>query len=257
MPLHRLHDHAALVARSGRDPWLRWALDPLLPHEVWEHEGVALVERGGERRGVWVAPLGPGSEEGERVRSALTVLRDDGHLERLSSRSVSVPQEHAAVAHRLLDLGGGGDWEWMWTTREPPLDPREHLLVLLDDRRDAEEIHAFSSAHNPRVWTEVGTARVVRWVGLRDRRGGLVAVGGAELEASGAPHLAGVVTAVGKRGQGLGTVVSAALTRWALSEHGVCTLGMFSDNDPARSVYRRLGYRTARSWHSRTLVGAP
>jgi predicted GNAT family acetyltransferase len=109
-------------------------------------------------------------------------------------------------------------------------------------------------ANNPRVWTEVGTGRVVRWVGLRAQDGSLLAVGGAELEASGVPHLAGIVTALDQRGQGLGTVVSAALTRWAVAQHGVCTLGMFSDNEPARRLYGRLGYRTARSWHSRTLV---
>jgi RimJ/RimL family protein N-acetyltransferase len=221
---------------------------------VWEHEGVALVERGGERRGVWVAPLGQVSAEGDRVRSALVVLRDGGHLGRLGCRSVSVPQEHAGVAHQVLDLGPGGDWEWMWTTRSPARDPREGRLVVLDDGDDAAEIRSFSSTNNPRVWTEVGTGRVVRWMGLRAQDGQLLAVGGAELEASGVPHLAGIVTAIERRGQGLGTVVSAALTRWAVGRDGVCTLGMFSDNEPGRRLYARLGYRTARSWHSRSLV---
>ena len=67
MPLRRVRNHADLVERSGGDAWLRWALDPSLPQEVWEHEGVALVGRGGERRGVWVAPLGRGSQEGARA----------------------------------------------------------------------------------------------------------------------------------------------------------------------------------------------
>lgn len=257
-------DHTDLLVRAGGDPWVRWALPDPLRSQVWVHEDVALVERRGERTGFWVAPLRPGmpwgrlpgdlAEEETRVRAALTRLRADGLLEELGSRSVSVPQEHSVVAHEVLDLGDGGDWEWMWTGRTPAPDPRETALELLDDSRDAEEIAAFSHRHNPRVWTAVGTGRVVRWVGLRDAEGHLLAVGGAETAASGAAHLAGIVTAAGARGRGLGTLVSTALTRWAVAELGVCTLGMFSDNEVARRIYRRLGYRTARAWHSRTLT---
>ncbi|OLT44166.1 hypothetical protein BJF86_12735 [Serinicoccus sp. CNJ-927] len=259
--MDRLTRHADLLALSGGDPWVRWALpDPLLG-EVWVHEDVALVQRLGERPGFWVAPLSSGMpdadadpREGSRVRGALTQLRDGGHLRRLAARAVSVPQEHAAVAHEVLDLGGGGDWEWMWTQEPPEVDVREHDVIPLDDAADAAELESFTRAHNPRVWTEIGTGRVHRWVGLRDRSGALVAIGGAEREATGIPHLAGIVTATDRRGAGLARVVSAALTRWAVAEHGVCTLGVFSDNDAARRLYARLGYRTARAWHSRMLA---
>ena len=39
----------------------------------------------------------------------------------------------------------------------------------------------------------VGTGRVARWIGRRDAAGRLTAVGGAEREAGGVPHLAGTV----------------------------------------------------------------
>lgn len=230
------------------------------------HQGVALVQRLGRRPGFWVAPLRPHAspgtplddgrraEEAGRVRAALVELRDGGHLSRLGARSLSVAQEHGPVAHEVLELGEGGDWEWMWTTTAPPQDPREGRVVALDDRQDAAELTAFTRSHNPRVWTEVGTGRVHRWMGVRDAAGALVVIGGAEREDTGVPHLAGIVTAAGHRGQGWAGVVSAALTRWALERHGACTLGMFSDNTTARGVYRRLGYRTARAWHSRALT---
>lgn len=263
--MHRLDHHRELLDRSGGDPWVRRAVPDPLEGEVWVHQDVALVERIGRRRGFWVAPLRGGmgqltspadlSEESGRVRAALTELRDGGHLARLSSQSVSVVQEHGAVAHEVLDLADGGDWDWMWTATMPPVHPAEARIVVLDDSADAEELRTFSSTHNPRVWTEIGTGRVRHWLGIRDEEGRLLAVGGAEAESTGAPHLAGIVTHTGHRGEGLGTAVSAALTRWSLDNHGIATLGMFSDNSAARAVYDRLGYRTARAWHSRGLTG--
>ncbi len=261
-----LVDRSALLALAGDDPWVRWGLADPLPGHALVHDGVAVVQRLGHRPGLWVAPLRPGradgtaptgeelAEEAARVAGALRLVREAGVLEAWGARSASVPQEHAAVGRAGLPLTDeGGDWEWMWAGAAPPPEPREKALVLLDDLRDAEELRAFAHAHNPRVWTRIGEGAMTRWVGARDAGGTLLAVGGAESEDSGVPHLAGILTATGARGQGWGRVVSAALTRWAVEAHGVCTLGMFSDNDTARRLYRRLGYRTARRWHSRRL----
>ena len=282
--MHQLLTHDDLLARAAEDPWVRWSLANPLRGEAWVHEDVALVERVGRRRGFWVVPLpagmpppagmprGTGSsprtvatprtpttpaslaDDGNPVRAALIALRDGGHLDRLASQSVSVPQEHAAIAHEVLDLAGGGDWDWMWTTSSPLVHPAEGRIVVLDDTEDEGELTAFTRLHNPRVWTEIGTGRVRRWVGIRGANRALVAVGGAEAEESGIPHLAGVVTDTALRGQGLASAVSAHLTRWAVGTHGVCTLGMFSDNEAARRVYDRLNYRTAHAWHSRGLA---
>lgn len=259
---------ADLLEAAGDDPWVRWALADPLPGQAVLREGVAVVQRLGHRPGLWVVPLRPGlppgqapSDPGElaeegRVARTLQAVREAGLLPAWGARSASVPQEHAAIGHAELPLTDqGGDWEWMWTTDAPPARPPEDALVLLDDRADAAELTDFSQTHNPRVWTRIGEGEVVRWVGARDRDGRLLAVGGAELESSGVPHLAGIVTAVPARGQGWGETISSALTRWSVAEHGVCTLGMFSDNDVARRLYRRLGYRTARAWHSRHLAG--
>jgi GNAT superfamily N-acetyltransferase len=254
--------HADLLARSHGDPWVRWCLADPLPGEAWVHQDVALVQRLRRRPGFWVAPLPATGAAGaagvraeqDRVRAALVALRDGGHLERLEAQVLSVVQEHAVVAHEVLPLGDGGDWDWMWTTTPPPHDPREPAVVVLDDHDDAAELAAFTEAHHPRAWTEIGTGRVRTWRGVRDGSGALLAIGGAESTETGVPHLAGIVTATGHRGRGWGGVVTAALTRWAIQGHGACTLGMYSDNHAARRVYRRLGYRTARAWHSRALA---
>lgn len=257
---------AQLLEAAGDDPWVRWALPDPLPGAAVRHAGVAVVQRRGRRPGLWVAPLRPDrptgalpsgeelAEEAVRVTSALRLVVDSRLLEVWGARSASVPAEHAALARTVLPLTDeGGDWEWMWTTTSPAVDRREARLVLLDDRADARELLEFARRHNPRVWTPIGEGAVDRWVGVRDAWGALLAVGGAQREHTGVPHLAGILTATSARGQGWGQVVSASLTRWALGQHGVCTLGMFSDNDTARRLYRRLGYRTARRWCSRHL----
>lgn len=241
-----------LLEISDHDPWVRWSLPAQPAGEIWTDGRVLLVQRLGWRPGFWVSQLTT-SLTAQEVREGLLWLRDGDHLERTGALSISVPQGHLGAAQDILALGAGGDWEWMWTTTPPPLDPREDLLVELDDLDDAAEIERFSRRNNPRVWTDIGTGKVKRWLGLRGPEGELIAVGGAEVEASGTPHLAGIVTAADRRREGLGSVISAALTRAAIEEHGACTLGMFSDNDVARRVYHRLGYRTARAWSSRVL----
>lgn len=258
---------AQLLALAGPDPWVRWGSGA--PAEVFlAGDGVAVVARPGRRggTGAWLVPLRPGRPAGappakaelvaerRRVLTAARTLVDHGLVERWRLRSASVPLEHADAVRAVLPLSDvGGDWDWMWTTAQPAPDPREELLVELDDGEHAAELRSFAHTHNPRVWTRIGEGHVVRWVGVRDADGSLLAVGGAEEEDSGVPHLAGILTARHARGQGWGQVVSSALTRWAVRRDGVCTLGMFSDNDTARRLYRRLGYRTARSWHSRQL----
>ncbi len=73
--------------------------------------------------------------------------------------------------------------------------------------------------------------------------------------APGCPHLASIVTHGDHRGSGLGAAVTAWLTRRLLDAgSGVVTLGMYSDNDGARRVYRRLGFACAHELTSGRLV---
>ncbi|SDS76757.1 GNAT family N-acetyltransferase [Microlunatus soli] len=258
--MQRLASHADLLDRSGGDPWIRWGVpetdpDGRLP-ELWMHGDIAIVERTGERRGFWILPLPTAAAEdvAERFHDALIALRGSDLLARVDARTLTVDARHGALAHRVFALQPGGDWEWMWTTTEPPRLAAEDRLIILDDAADAAEINDFSAAHNHRLWTTAGTGHVVHWLGIRDTSGALVAVGGSEREATGVPHLAGIVTHTAHRGRGLGAAISTGLVRWALIDSDVCTLGMYSDNTVARSVYHRIGFDTAHAWHSRPLA---
>lgn len=255
--VERIDTHAELRRLTGDDPYVRWGVPDPLPAPALHVAGAVAVERHGRRRGYWVWPLADAPDPAAAVRAAVAALVDTGDLDRPDVAGLSIAQPYLGAVTGVVDLGEGGDWEWMWTVTAPPREPGEEDLVELSDTDDAAEIGRMIAAHNPRAWAEPGSGRTELWLGLRDERGELIAIGGMERLDTGVPHLGGILTATGLRGRGLGRLVSAALTRRALAEGPVCTLGMYSDNIPARAVYRRLGYRTAKAWSSRRLARPP
>jgi predicted GNAT family acetyltransferase len=86
---------------------------------------------------------------------------------------------------------------------------------------------------------------------VRDDSGRLVACGVRERSLAGHPILSGITVDPTQRGLGLGLAVTAHLTRRAVEEAGVCTLGMYSHNAVARRVYLGLGYGDVHEWSSR------
>lgn len=250
--LRRITSHADLLDLTGADPFVRWGIPDPLTGEVLAGRGAVAVERCGRRgRGLWVFPHSGGGSA--QVRELLESLA--GVVDELGITGISLPQQYADQLAAVYDLGDGGEWDWMWTTRIPPVVPSEDQLVSLDDTADADELTELSTAHSPTAEGDPGTGRTRLWLGVRTPTGELVAAGAMQLLDSGAPHLAGIVTHGAHRGHGLGRAVTAGLTRHAIAEHGVCTLGMYSANPPARALYHGLGYATAYAWHSRRLAG--
>ena len=132
-----------------------------------------------------------------------------------------------------------GHWHWMLTETAPPRHPREPEVVEVTD---PAAIDALLDVANPHSFARPGSRGVERWLGVPGPDG-LLAVGALYRDPSGAGHLRSVTTHPAAAGQGLGTAVSAALTRVALTR-GAATLGVYVDNAPALAVYARLGFRT-------------
>ncbi|WP_141631354.1 GNAT family N-acetyltransferase [Mobilicoccus pelagius] len=233
---------AELVAATGADDAFA-RLDPPAALVGWVSPGAVAVLRtsGGRPTSVFAW--------GEDVGPLLDVLAP--HLSALGVVGVSVPRAQERRITERFTVVGGGDWDWMWTTRLPA--PIAGIpLVDLDDTRDADEITALA-AENPRFEGFPGTGASEQWIGVRDDAGRLVACGAIQRLPSGVAHLGGILTASGHRRQGLGTTVTAALTARAVAADGVCTLGMYADNDAARSVYDALGYVVDKAWASRSV----
>jgi ribosomal protein S18 acetylase RimI-like enzyme len=157
--------------------------------------------------------------------------------------SVTLPRDadRSLPAHRLDPRN---DWEWFVTRTSPPAQPGEAAVGWLDQASDTvAELLDLLRTWSPRHDVEPGQPSARRWAGLRDERGTLVSAAAHTEHRAGVPHLASVVTHGEHRGRGLGAAVCAWMTRSLLAEGtGWVTLGMYSDNDVGRRLYRRLGF---------------
>ena len=185
----------------------------------------------------------------------LAVLLDDREVRAWvtgeGKRHLSVPRGCVGAVAERLELGTrGGDWDWLWTRDAPPaVHGEEHVRSL--DPATRPEMVRFLDEHSPRTHGQPFARPQQHWVGVHDPEGRLVAIGCSEPSEGGTPTLAGIAVATDRRGEGWGAAVTAHLTRLAVEATGACALGMFADNDTARRLYHRLGFRTGMQWTSR------
>lgn len=239
-----------LLAAADAHPFVRWEVTDELASTWWSSTGAVAFQRARKavRRTVNVL----GDDDG------VTALLD--HLPAIAATvsperrvfSVSVPQHlepRLRDRYRLLD---GGDWEWFHTTTAPAEHVSHERVVPLDDVARAAEVRAFLGAQSPTADTEPGQGE--RWFAVEESDGSLCAVAAWGTTGTGAPHLSSVAVDTRRRGQGLGRTIVGAVTRHAVLESGVCTLGMYSDNTVARGLYLSLGYDRRCAWSSRPVV---
>lgn len=248
MSLRLLTTHAALLEASGEDAFVRYDVPAGLEHPGWALGSAVAVPRRSHLRRLGLLVLGPPADVdqlvGELVDTSL-LPREIGNV------TVAVDALDAVGAH--LTLGEGNDWEWMYAAAPPPVAPAEDRLVELTDE-DEPEIRRLLARANPRTDARPFEYAGQVWVGARDASGELVACGVREPSLAGYPILAGITVGPAERGSGLGRAVTAYLTRDAVEEAGLCTLGMYSDNTVARSLYTSLGYGGIHRWASRRLA---
>lgn len=208
-------------------------------------DGAVAVQRRSDRGHPGLAVIG----SPQAVRSLLVSAQVRELVRHHALTHVSVPRAafgHVADVH---EWGGGGEWDWMWTTTSvAPLRHEEAIEVV--DSSVTSELVEFLHHANPRTHGEPFARPGQVWVTLREG-GALIGCGSWDLATSGVPVLAGIAVDPARRGEGYGAAITAYLTREAVSAFGACTLGMFADNITARRLYHRLGYRTGAQWSSR------
>ncbi|MDP9397857.1 MAG: GNAT family N-acetyltransferase, partial [Actinomycetota bacterium] len=158
--------------------------------------------------------------------------------------TLTVPRAAVALLPPHLRPRRSDDWDWFWTAAPSPLQPGEDRVRWLEPSPEVEEeLRALLTSSSPRYSAEPGAADVLRWAGIRDDAGALVACAAHLEHVPGVPHLASIASRVDARRRGLGRAVTAWITRRLVEEAGIVTLGMYADNDVARAMYGRLGYR--------------
>jgi ribosomal protein S18 acetylase RimI-like enzyme len=139
-------------------------------------------------------------------------------------------------------------WDWMSSTTSPSV-PGQSGVERLDVSRDLDAIQDCLADSNPETEADPTSAHEVGWWGVRED-GRLIGVIGAGLRGGSADggftwHLHGLGVRPSARTRGLGTALTAAATDDGLAAGADwVSLGVWADNAPAISIYRRLGYRT-------------
>jgi ribosomal protein S18 acetylase RimI-like enzyme len=247
-------DRTELLELSAQDPWVRWATSSHVLAVAGDH-GWACVGPWRPQLAHWggTAVVGPGTD-GRAESQALEILSQLAQEQGVAVEWFSTLTGRELQMPAGLATTGSGQWDFMWTRDVPALGaPQGVELVELHDTDDADLIQEFGQRHNATFEGYPGRGYATLWLGARDGAGELLGVGAVHELASGMPHLAGIVVDTARRGEGIGRLLTSALTRAAIEEAGVSTLGVYSENTAATHLYTALGYRTAHRFHTRSL----
>jgi ribosomal protein S18 acetylase RimI-like enzyme len=216
------------------DPFLRWSVPDDGFLGAWYDGRNLVVARDRALRrpapGPWLLALGEGRELATVAEEASSSL----------GRAPTGVTVSASAYDALPDwsLRVRGRWDYMLTDVMP--DPVGVDVVAV---RDDEAINGLLDLANADAFSRPGDPDVHTWLGVYDH-GALACVGALTLTVNGGPHLRAITTHPDRRGRGLGTAVSAELTRRGLQRLAPeVTLGVYSDNVTAITLYERLGYR--------------
>ncbi len=170
--------------------------------------------------------------------------RNAGRLGKLEFALLPHGIEEAYPGHveRTLGLAEIGAWEWMSCYTPPPYQEGEERCRILGDE-DRGEIAELLKNANPIATTSPDDERF-RWWGYRDESGTLLSVCAMKVPEAGRQglHLASFGTRPDARRRGIGRAMMAVMTRWGITHHGYVHYGVWTDNQAAIQLYRRLGY---------------
>ena len=171
----------------------------------------------------------------------------------LPSVRVTVPQGTPAELPPAYRLQNPVDWDFRWTPRAPERVPGEQAVEWLRGQ-DEPKVAELLDLASRRTSARPGDADVRRWAGIGGAGGRLDACAADASAAPGVGHISAIATRPECRGLGLGTAITAWVTRQLLVEFDIVTLGLYADNPTARRLYDRLGYVDEHHFTSGELV---
>lgn len=147
-----------------------------------------------------------------------------------------------AAVRRRYGFEAGPGWDWMWTADVPPASPGEDQVAPVTGPGAEAAVRECLARSYPDAHADPADPRLTWW-GYRDEEGALRGVVAVDAAPGQGAHLSGLGTDEAWRRRGVATAMAAAVTRHALGQHPFVHFGIWADNDAARRVYARLGYR--------------
>lgn len=133
-----------------------------------------------------------------------------------------------------------GDWELRWLSVAPTV--RSNAAEWLPG--DSAEVGALIETAYPEAEARPGDPEVRGWMVIRGADRAIVAAA-ADTSGTATGRISAVATAPAARGRGYGAAVTSALCRKMLTEFDLVILGLYLHNDPARRLYKRIGFHDA------------
>lgn len=228
VPLTVLRDAAGVLAATGDDPFARATLPRTQQPHGWAAAG-AVAWLGDRHAGAsYLSAVGDPAAVGALLAQVLGQVPDHTRL--------TVPCGTPLPAGVRLH---GTRWDLRWLTAEPQVQPGEDLVSEL---RDEASVAALLQTAAPTASARPGEADVHGWFGVAGD-GQLLACAADTSRSPDVGHLSAIAVRQDQRGRGLGSAVTAALTRRLVTGGAtLVTLGVYADNAAGRALYDRLGF---------------
>ena len=212
-----------------------------LDHPVWEaltsgHAGIARSNGAARRYPSLVSPLAAVREPTPEAFSDLArLVAPEEHVGLVTAEPISVPSDWQIFRSRPI--------EQMVCTE---LTGDADLSPLELGPSDVPEMMALAAATEPGPFLPE-TIRMGRYFGLRSNEGRLMAMAGERLRLERFTEISAVCTHPDFRGRGHARQLVAFLVAQTLREGRVACLHVKGENNAAKSVYQRLGFRVRRA----------
>ena len=242
MALTQLGSAAEVLVATGHDPFARGSLRRPLARGWMSGRAVAWMGVDAEERTSYLSALGPPAEVGALIGALVEEIPPGQRMTLPRGTPVHLP------AWMSID---GTDWDFRWLGSPPPVQPGEELV---EDVEDDAALAVLLAESSPTASALPGHPGIRRWVGIRSA-GALIACAADTSGATGIGHLSSIAVHPSARGRGLGSAVTAALTRRLFDEGcDMVTLGMYADNTYGRTMYDALGFADSHPFTSGPLL---